>query len=199
MRHRIERVKRASLFSTIEVFMEEAVSTGPAAAIYTPCRELASVSAEELGFALSFFVAAAGRRLGAMDHMDDKLSGPSLAACQRVLADLLHGAPRLDKSRLLPQQTTLSAAFALLWKHYEEHAACESICARVVCFHFLMESTNGDVVRTWTTACSEDPEHILLDPAVVEGLASVPLLYEEGLVESRFRSAIEHAHHTRCS
>lgn len=179
--------------------MEQAGSTGSTSSVYAPSRELPPVSADELGFALSLFVAAANGRFGSVREDGDKLAGRSLAECQRVLGDLLLCAPGVDASRVLPHQTSLNAAFSQLWKHYEDHGECESICARVIYFQLLMESTRGEVITSWTSPCSEDPEHILLDPAVVDGLACVPIQYEEGLVQSRFLSAIESAHQRRCS
>ena len=148
------------------------------------------VPADELGFALSVFVAAASGTLTASRTDTSELPERQTTTCEQLFADLLALGPVMVPSRLLAYQTSLHTAFAALWKEYGSHELRDAICARVLCFHFLMEETEGRVVEPWTTACPERPEQVLLSPAVVEGLARVPLDLRAGLVEDEFLAAI---------
>lgn len=170
--------------------MTETAYTQPAPSSTQGSESLSPVPADELGFALSIFVAAANRTLAASHSQQPELPEAQQTDCERLYADLLVHSPAAVASRLLPYQASLRTAFAALWREYSAHELRDSICARVMCFYFLMERTQGKVVQRWITQCPERPEEVLLAPAVVEGLALVPLQLRAGLVEASFLTAI---------
>lgn len=177
--------------------MEKANYSRPSTSVCELAQELAPVNAVELAFALSFFVAAATRKLGSPIHLGARQSGCTPAECEAMLAEVLFDRAPAEPTKLLVQQTTLELAFSTLWKQYEGHRSRRSLCARVLCFHLLMECTEGRAVEAWTVPCTEDPERVLLSPAVVDGLACVRLVLAEGLVEAHLVSAIEKAQQSR--
>ena len=82
--------------------------------------------------------------------------------------------------------STLSEAFLTLWQHYSNDERQASICARVLGFYLLTERTEGAVLRPWAVPNPTDPETVLLHPALIEGLAAVPLLADGQLPEDLF-------------
>lgn len=148
------------------------------------------VPADEIAFAMSLFVAAAQRKI-----LPDKT--PTTEAelligqeAQRVFVSLVP-----QKSVPFPKAaaflgSSLSEAFLAVWQHYSADDRQASVCARVLGFHLLMERTEGAAVGRWLTPSSSDPETVLIHPAVIEAIASVPLLDEGRLPEELFIQTI---------
>jgi hypothetical protein len=148
------------------------------------------VAADELGFALGVFVAAGSRPLPAGAMRCEELSEEETDEGEALFGDLLVHGSFADRSQELPHQASLPRAFAALWREYRDDAMRESLCARVLCFYFLMERTRGKVVEPWVTACPERPEEVLLDPVVVQGLAAMPVSAATGVREADLVAAI---------
>ncbi len=53
-------------------------------------------------------------------------------------------------------------------------------------FHLLAERTNGNVIKEWVTPDRDHPEIVLLDPAVIDAIASAHLTNDGQLSESSF-------------
>ncbi len=153
-----------------------------------------AVAADELGFALNVFVAASNRTLFVNRSKNQRLALKELTEREQLFSDLLDHGLGSNHGRELPFQATLDEAFALLWEEYRAHEQRDALCARVLCFYFLMERTEGKAVEEWMTANSDRPSEVVLDPAVVEGLAAVPLNACQGLSQDALRAAIWAAH-----
>jgi hypothetical protein len=151
------------------------------------------VGSEELGFALSFFVAAANRKLASHLYRNPKVHRAPLTECELLFLQLTTFRPPVRSHGQLPSTSdvTLPVAFAALWHHYRGMSVRHSVCARVLGFYFLMEETAGGAVAEWIEICPSNPESILLSPAVVEGLAAVGLDETGAFSEARLRGAIK--------
>lgn len=176
--------------------MAEAVCAALTPRITEDRHAFSSVSAEELGFALNLFVAAANRTL--MPNLGRRLGEEEQVERERFFADLLVHAADADAGKTLTHQASLESAFRALWDHFSSHTQRDALCARVLYFHFLMVKTEGRAVSRWTEVCPERAEAVLLHPAVVEGLANVPLDTAAGLVEAHLIVAITQAYAKSC-
>lgn len=178
--------------------MPETLCTQPVLSSHIYGETFAPVPADDLGFALSIFVSAANRTF--VSGETTRLSEDQVIERDHFFADLLlHSATGAVPSRkAMPHEASLEIAFAALWNEHRNHELRDSICARVLCFYFLMERTEGRVIQKWINPSPERPAEVILDSVVVEGLASAALDARSGLVESHFLSAIDRAQLTRC-
>lgn len=162
-------------------------------------RAFEPVTADELGFALTLFVAAGSGTLCAGREAVPRLSDEQTSERERLFAELLFHAEDPHHSKGFPHESTLKTAFSAVWSQYKPYELRDSICARVLSFYFLMVQTGGKAVARWTTQNPDRPEEeVLLDPAVVEGLANVCLHPETGLIEAQLTEAIDQAYAKRC-
>jgi hypothetical protein len=144
------------------------------------------VCPDELGFALTLFVAAANRQLRA-----PQIEPAALRECQHIFLQLAarHETP---KRKLGPaaKESGLQSAFCVLWDLHQGHPLQRSICARVLGFYFLMERTRGEALQEWIDVCPERPEAVSLHPAVVEALAILPFDQTGGLNQHLYLQTI---------
>jgi hypothetical protein len=145
------------------------------------------VCPNELGFALTLFVAAANRQIRS-PHLDS----PTLHECEQIFLQLSahHQAPKCQVNPAA-READLQSAFFVLWDLYQGHPLQRSICARVLGFYFLMERTRGEALQEWIDVCPDRPEAVSLHPAVVEALAIVPLDQTGSLDQQLYLTVIE--------
>lgn len=157
--------------------------------------DFSPVDVDELGFALTLFVAAANRKLALRKADGSTLQKTSLLECQQLFVELSADADATTGTGRAAHasETTLPVAFAALWQHYRFDGFRHSICARVLGFYYLMEQTGGRAIDGYLELSPTGPEAVLLHPAVVEGLANVSLNLDGLLSASLLRAAIEHA------
>jgi hypothetical protein len=131
-----------------------------------------SVSPDELGFALTFFVAAANGQLRSRSF-----NPVLLRECKQTFLKLSANQEIPSGCYATPSagETSLQAAFLALWEHYQQCGSQISLCARVLGFYFLMERSRGEALQDWIQLCPEHPEAVSLHPLVIEALAIVPL------------------------
>jgi hypothetical protein len=153
--------------------------------------DFSPVDSEELGYALSLFVAVANRQVPQDSHRCIKTHRSSLVECEQLYLQLSR--PHLAYTGEVPasSETTLPVAFAALWHHYEGKSIRHSVCARVLGFYFLTEETAGAVIAEWIALCPDQPQSVLLDPSVVEGLSTVQLGEAGDFSQWQLRKAIE--------
>ncbi len=95
--------------------------------------------------------------------------------CRDLFLTLYCAAASTEAESEAPQEGSLYTAFRTLWEQYEGDELQSPICARVLAFYFLMERTRGTVVEEWLRPCTETPEAVFLDDAIVAAIASVSL------------------------
>ena len=146
------------------------------------------VPVEELACALTIFVGAVNRKLPVLEPFGPTVTQSSLMECKRLFARLSADRSPSARSRKTASSTeaSLPLAFAALWRQYSSDDLRWSICARVLGFYFLTERTGGKAIERFIELCPHEPETVLLHPAVVEGLAVVPLGPEGKLSEDLF-------------
>jgi hypothetical protein len=147
------------------------------------------VDPDELAYALTIFVGAANRTLQFSVSIDDESQKKCRCLFEALMMDndpVTIFAKPIDET-----QRSLPAAFGILWNNYETDHLQSSICARGLGFYLLMERTEGRFLATYVELCPESPETVLLDLAVVRGLASVSLLPEGHLPEFAFMDEIK--------
>ncbi len=105
---------------------------------------------------------------------------------QRVYVALVPTEPTSLPKGAEFQGSSLSEAFLTVWQYYVGDDRQASICARVLGFHLLMERTEGAILEGWLLPSPDDPETVLLPPAVVEAVASVALGIAGALSEELF-------------
>lgn len=157
------------------------------------------VRAEEMAFALSVFVSAANGQVHASGAPDVLRALRERRECQRFLSFL---APAGEEGRSLREaaaraDSLLLRAVLAVWAHDREDKARLSLVARVLAFYTLTERTGGAVVERWYDNDPESPETVLLHPAVVEAIATVPLSARGRLSVEDFSRAVEAAAETR--
>ncbi len=129
--------------------------------------DFATVSSEEMGFAMILFVEAAHEG-GLQRPADDD---GTEAVCDTLYDTLRAGA---DVS-FQPRGAWLQRAFRALCVFYEDDALQVAICARVMAFHFMMEHSDGTNLETWMKPNPEAPQMVNLHPAMVDAMAEVRL------------------------
>lgn len=134
-----------------------------------PSYSFVPIPPEEMGFALSLFVAAANGQIAIDAYVRSSRNSPERDQIFRSF-----GAP-VTTSVQVEHLRTLEATFSCLWRHYQGDDRQTSICARVLSFYCLMERTKGLIMARWVTMCPESPEAVLLHPAVIEVLACISL------------------------
>ena len=151
------------------------------------------VPPDELAFAIAFFVSAARRQVAAPERTGQSPRSGSQAEGAKFFTRLLAGQSpaRQVAGKAVDLETSLDAASGRLWEQYRQSDLRYSLCARVLGLYFLMERTGGEALAGWMAPCVEDPTSVVLDPAVVEALAVVPLLQDGQLPDSRFVELID--------
>ena len=142
----------------------------------SPSPDFASVSNDEMAFALTLFVEAANRRISSPVPVR-AVQPESDEVCDllfRVLCADLESDPAVQRPQH-DQQTSLFAAFSTLCSHYDGDPLQAAVCARVLAFYFLMERTAGAVLSEWVQPDPETPQYVSLDPAIIEAIATVRL------------------------
>ncbi len=149
-----------------------------------------AVLPNELAFAMTLFVATANGR----NHPSQK-PPPDQAQAESLFLDLIYPAhaPVTPADRVTALRTPLFRIFLTLWSGYHAHPHRDSLCARVLGFHFLMERTKGALLAPWLTQQPRQDPHVLLDPIVIDALAAVPLTASGVLQQSVFLIALEAA------
>jgi hypothetical protein len=151
------------------------------------------VPVNEMAHALTYFVDAANMELRSSLIPRTKGRRIRLSECERFFIKL----SVCNISERVPAQTAsaneegLFRSFVTLWNHYEGYGLRRSICARVLGFYYLMERTGGWPLQGWMELSRDRPEAVLLDLAVVDGLASVQLEFSGRLSQALLLARIE--------
>ena len=155
------------------------------------------VSVEEIAFGMALFVDAANRPAAPSNEFarKDRREGEHLFL---ALSFGMHESVDEQKRTSL-LQTHLARAFFVLWRHYQGDERRPSICARIIGFCYLMEKTRGALVEQWSCEDPDGSEHVLLNPAIIEALANVPLSDKGGLSQGALHRQIQRfvEHRTR--
>ena len=96
-----------------------------------------------------------------------------------------------DRERKSLLESSLFAAFQVVWDHYADDPERKSILARILAFCSLMERSRGALLERWTMPTEQGVESVLLHPAVVEALACIPLSDRGALSDSAFMKQIQ--------
>jgi hypothetical protein len=147
------------------------------------------VNPDELGFALTLFVAVANKRIPYRSLLDCD----SLAECKQIFRSLSgnHRPPPKLRATDSDRESSLQVAFVALWQHTQHQLLQRSLCTRVLAFYLLMERTGGELLQDWMELCPDQPESVALDPAVINALAFVPLNQLGSLDPTLFLDTIE--------
>ena len=136
---------------------------------------------------MALFVAAAKGRILPKKRPTTEVELSDGQEARRVFMSLVPFVPSPYLKASAPEASTLSEAFLALWQHYAGDERQASLCARVLGFHLLMERTEGAAVGRWLVPNPDDPETVLLDPAVIEAIALVPLTADGLFSEDLFK------------
>lgn len=156
------------------------------------------VRAEEMAFAMSIFVSAANGQVYSSAPPEPQAALREKRSCQHFI--LFLATEEAERSCLREAATSqdipLFHAIFAVWEHDREDAGRLSIVARVLAFYCLMERTEGAVLKHWCDRNPEGEETVLLHPAVIEALATVPLGSRGQLHADEFIRAVEAAAET---
>lgn len=152
-----------------------------------------AVPADEIAFAMAFFVSSAEHRLKGPAEPQTEAARLDFdeAVCFFLSLCSDPSSAGDHDTRLRVLRTPLFRAFLSLWQHYAGDDRRASLCARVIGFCRLMEETQGALVERWMVATPQTPEHIVLHPAVVEALATTALSQCGRIAESLLLADIE--------
>jgi PAS domain-containing protein len=132
------------------------------------------VDPDEMAFALSLFVSAGSGQISAGRK---PLTIESRKAGETLFLSLVLSAS--ERSKQQPVEfvlgTKLFESFLLVWEHYRNDAAQRSIGARILGFYRITAGSKGAALQRWITDNERDESLVVLNPAVVEGLARVEL------------------------
>ena len=149
------------------------------------------VAADEVAFAMALFMSAASGQTA----FDRTISSPrerrELRNCRRLFL-VLSSAEAFDASeKVALTEGKHFRAFLAIWRHYRGDRCRSSVCARTLGFCYLVERSRGTLIERWTTPDPHGPEVVVLHPAVVQAIATVPLERTGVLLESAFLLAME--------
>jgi hypothetical protein len=153
------------------------------------------VDREEMRFALGVFQAGLRLRMPMESPakkgipIEDKVEG------ERMLEPLPPEVRELftiRDDRVSPKDTPLHRAVFGVMDHYKDHPQQQAISTRLGAFYFLV----NDVRETgrwdkWQKPSEEDAEAMMLHPAVVDAIATVPLTKFGNFKEAAFFAAVE--------
>lgn len=148
-----------------------------------------TVPVDEIAFALSLFVAAASGSGPQPKPPRNSAQLSAVDACRRVLLQVCSQGSRRSAPGA-PIERNLASTFLTLWQHYEGDPLQRSICVRVLGFYLLTERSAGLAIKTWVTASEDHPDTVVLHPAIVEALATVPLQASQPLTRTPFLALV---------
>jgi hypothetical protein len=150
----------------------------------------AAVVPEEVAFAMTLFMGiASGQITGQRCEEEQRRLGA--CPCEVLLRQLSQAnATGLGESER-EESTALDDAIAGLWHQYEGDARRLSLCARVLGFYYLAQRNGGRILDRWVTECVDAADTVMLNPAVVEAIALVPLTGEGRIPEELFFEMVE--------
>ncbi len=153
------------------------------------------VRAEEMAFAMSVFVSAGSGQVFPSSPPNVQAAVRERRECQRFLSFLASvDADGLSlREAADSQEVPLFRAIFAVWEHDREDAGRLSIVARVLAFYALMERTRGAILERWCESNPEGEETVLLHPAVIEAISTVPLGTRGQLQAEEFVQAVETA------
>lgn len=155
--------------------------------------DLPPVAPEEIAFALALFVGIVHGQL--VPPARDPLSADEeaeLLEFQRILAPVCAAAqPPIPRPDAIAYETSLGRVLLVVWQLHRGHTHQASICARVLNFYLLTERTAGTALSRWIMPCTDDPKLVVLHPALIEALATIPLSDDGLLPEATFLDSIE--------
>ena len=148
-----------------------------------------AVAVDEVAFAMSLFVAAANRMFAGIDSQAAFGNADALEGRRLFLAVSVLPMEPLDEAKQTALlESSLYRAFQHVWEQYRGDARRTSICARVLGFCYLMERTRGAIAGRWAMANLAGPEEVLLEPALVQAIATT-VLSARGTMSERVLTA----------
>lgn len=148
-----------------------------------------SVNVDEMAFAMALFVAAAR---GQVAPPSEQSSGYELRRDPRPDNPLLE---KLREKLVTMEEAAsddipLACAVAVVWQHYEGADDRQSICSRLVAFYSLMVRSQGAAVEGSVTPTGNDPGTVVLDPSVIQAVATAPLSIDGQFDDAHFKELV---------
>lgn len=154
-----------------------------------------AVDPEEMRFALGVFQAGLRLRLPMESPAKKGIPIESREEGESMLEPLPPEVRELftiRDDRVSPKDTPLHRAVFGVMDHYKDHPRQQAIGTRLGAFYFLVNDV-ADTGRLdkWQKPSEEDAEVMLLHPAVVDAIATVPLTRFGGFEVQEFFTAVE--------
>lgn len=152
-------------------------------------KEFSIIEADEMGFAMALFVAAARGKVLPPYYQS---SGFTLSHDPGISDPLLDGARMTlgEENSQAFDEVPLACAVSVLWHHYEHNSFQQSICSRLVAFYSLMVRSKGMLLEPWMKDDDDDPESMALSPAIIMAVATAPLNENGQFKDSDFRDRV---------
>lgn len=151
----------------------------------------AQVGYDEMVFAIALFIAAAQGKIALPNKGD---AGFSLSSRPDLTSDpMLLGASLVsgESYERHPDEVPLACAVAVVWHHYDHDDRQQAICSRLVAFYSLMARSKGLLLAPWTEGSTIDPGEVILEPAIVEAVATAPTDENGQFDDANFRALVE--------
>ena len=151
--------------------------------------QVAPVALEEMAFAIALFFAAAR---GKVPMSDVQSTGFELRRELQIHSpEVASVAERLvDTAEASPDEFQLACAVTVIWHHYDGTKYREAVCSRLVAFYALMVRTKGAAIVGRSQAVEGDPASIVLEPEVIQAVATAPLTLDGQFHDLEFRRLV---------
>jgi hypothetical protein len=135
-----------------------------------------AIDPEEMAFAFQVFQAGLRLKMPTRNPETYGINTGDIVVAQGELDSLptlLRGYFVVRDSRLAPRDIPLHRGFLAVLSHYKDHPHVRSILTRTMAFYFLVNKAI-ERLEKWQKPSQDEPEAVLLHPAVIEAVALLP-------------------------
>jgi len=138
------------------------------------------IASEEIAFALSLFVGSAEGRL-TPTHSRHLPSESRCSLCSEQTRSWTDAHSR---------SPALLAALSAVWDFYGDDPRKADICARIAAFYAVVSKSEGAIISEWVTVSPDNPDESLLDPAIIQAIATTPLNRQTPYTDASFLASV---------
>ena len=150
--------------------------------------QVSAVELDEMAFAMALFFAAARGQVP-MPRMKPPEFEPErdLRTSNLTFANV---AGRLAEMDIEPEEFQLAGAVTVLWQHYEGAKHGKAVCSRLMAFYLLMVRSQDAITNGTAQPDEEDLSSRILEPAIIQVVATAPVSSEGQFEDREFRKMI---------